>query len=68
MKKFLFEYKYDGALWGFEILAENADEAEKRVNALRWAKIQGEVMLKIPHYKTIWQGIAAPFVNAFKSW
>ncbi len=68
MKKYLFEYEFEGATYGFDMVAENADEAEKRVNALRWARIQGEIMFKVPHYKTIWQIITTPFVNAFKSW
>jgi hypothetical protein len=46
-QRYLFEYHYDNAEWGFEIMARSAGEAKERVKQLARAKYQGEVKLKL---------------------
>jgi hypothetical protein len=47
-QRYLFEYKFDGAEWGIEIVATNPAEARERLKAISWAKYKGEVFAKIP--------------------
>lgn len=47
-KKYLFTYQYDGASWGFEILAKSPEDAKARVAKLMFATYDGEVMAKLP--------------------
>ena len=44
----LFEYRFDNAHWGLEIVAANPAEAEARMKALAWAHYRGEVVAHIP--------------------
>lgn len=46
--RYLFEYRFGGAEWGFEIVASSAEEARERLNALTWARYQGQIKAKIP--------------------
>jgi hypothetical protein len=46
-QRYLFEYNFDGATWGFDIMARSPEEAKERIKALTWAKYQGEVKLKL---------------------
>lgn len=47
-KTYLFSYTHDNAEWGFEIQAENEDDAKLRVSKLMYAKYDGELAMKIP--------------------
>ena len=47
-KKYLFDYRYGGAEWGIEIEAKDPQEARERLNALAWARYQGEIVTKVP--------------------
>lgn len=44
----LFSYSFDGAIWGFSIMAKSEDDAKHRLKALAWAKYDGEIMARIP--------------------
>lgn len=46
-KTYLFEYRHNGARWGFEIKARDREDAEARLKALAWAKYQGEGVAKL---------------------
>ncbi len=48
MRRFLFEYPFDGGQYGFEIIAADEAEAKARLMALPWAKYQGEIFAKMP--------------------
>lgn len=48
MKVWLFEYEFEGELWGFGVPAETSIEAVSRVCAMGSAQIQGEVAEKVP--------------------
>lgn len=47
-KKYLFEYRYDGDLYGFDVLAESPEEAKGKVSAMGLARYCGEIKLTIP--------------------
>jgi len=46
--RYLFEYRYDEAEWGIEIVAKSPEEARERISALTWATYKGEIARKIP--------------------
>jgi hypothetical protein len=46
-KRYLFEYRHDGAEWAMEISARDLDDAKARLKALPWAKYQGEVFATV---------------------
>ena len=48
MSRFLFEYPFEGAEWGFEIEASSPEDARDRLKALAWARYKGEVMATVP--------------------
>ena len=48
MKTYLFSYPYKSAQWGFELQADSFEDAEARLKALGWAKLDGELQAKIP--------------------
>lgn len=48
MRRFLFEYRFRGEVYGFEIIAADATEAGERIKALPWAQYKGEIFAKVP--------------------
>ncbi len=46
-KDYLFEYRFEDALWGITIKARSADEAHQRVSALTWAQYRGEIFATV---------------------
>lgn len=48
MKQYVCSYHYNGAQWQIEIMAENHEDAEARLHAMRMATVDGEVVLKVP--------------------
>jgi len=59
MKTYLFSYSYQGAESVFEIRAESAEDAKRRVMRLQHATLDGELMAKIPTNRGL-----APFLSA----
>jgi hypothetical protein len=47
-KTYLFSYTHDNAEWGFEIQAEDEEDARLRVSKLMYAKYDGELAMKTP--------------------
>lgn len=47
-KTYLFSYTHNGSEWGFEIQAENEEDARLRVSKLMYAKYDGELAMKVP--------------------
>jgi len=47
-ERHLFEYRFNGAEWGFEIAAASSAEAHERLKALAWAHYKGRVFATIP--------------------
>lgn len=45
--RYLFEYRYGGAEWAFEIIATSPEEARERLKAISWAQYKGEIFAKI---------------------
>lgn len=45
-KRYLFEYRHDGAEWGLEITALSPEDAKARLKVIPWATLKGEVVLK----------------------
>jgi hypothetical protein len=48
VKTYLFSYSYQGADCVFEIRADSADDARKRVARLQYATLDGELVAKVP--------------------
>jgi hypothetical protein len=46
-RKFLFTYRYDGAEYGLDVVAETAEEAKERVRQMSLARYDGEVFASI---------------------
>ena len=44
----LFAYHHGGACWGFEIQAEDPQDAKDRLAKLAYAEYQGEVYARLP--------------------
>lgn len=49
-KTFICSYPFQGGQWGFEIKARSFEEAQARVKAIGWGKVDGELMMKLPGY------------------
>lgn len=47
-KTYLFSYRHDGAQWSFEIPAKDAEDAKTRLARLICAKLDGELVAKLP--------------------
>jgi hypothetical protein len=47
-KTYLFSYTHNNSEWGFEIQAENEEDAKLRVSKMMYAKYDGELAMKIP--------------------
>jgi hypothetical protein len=47
MKRYLFEYRFGDAEYGFEIPANSLAEARERLKALTWARYEGEIKATI---------------------
>lgn len=45
--QYLFEYRHDGSEYGIVISARSPAEARERINALNFARYQGEVQATI---------------------
>ena len=48
LKTFLVSYHHDGADWILEIMARDAADARARLKALPLARIDGELVAKVP--------------------
>lgn len=46
--RYLFEYRYEGATWCFELIATSQADAEARFKALAWAQFKGGPCETIP--------------------
>lgn len=46
-KRFTCSYPFNGSHWGLDLLAADLAEAEARLKALAWAKVDGEVFRHI---------------------
>lgn len=42
-RRFLFEYRHEGAEWALEIRARDLDDAKARLKAMAWAQHRGEI-------------------------
>ncbi len=47
-RQFLLEYFHDGAWWTVTIHATSFEDAQARVEQLRYAKVLGTVEMKVP--------------------
>jgi hypothetical protein len=47
-KTYLFSYTHNNSEWGFEIQAENEEDARLRVSKMMYAKYDGELAMKVP--------------------
>lgn len=47
-KTYLCNYQYEGHKWSIDIVATSFEDAQKRLDALKYAEIVGELKLSIP--------------------
>ena len=52
MKTYLLSYQHEGSTWLLELKAENEQDARKRLSRLQYARLDGELMMKIPTTQT----------------
>lgn len=50
-RRFLFEYRHDGAEWALELWARDLEDAKAKVRAIPWATYRGEIAVsgRIPN-------------------
>ncbi len=56
MKTYLFSYPYKGSRYSLEVSADSAEEAKERVDAIRYAKLDGELQCTLSLAQP-WQAI-----------
>jgi hypothetical protein len=63
-KRYLFEYRHEGAEWALEVVAASPQDARDRLRALAWAHYRGEIQARasIPG-----SGIVSAFLNKIQS-
>lgn len=42
-KRYLFEYRHEGAEWALEVRARDLNDAKARLAALPWSQYRGEI-------------------------
>lgn len=42
-KRYLFDYRHEGAEWSLEIRARDLDDAKARLAAIPWSQYRGEI-------------------------
>jgi hypothetical protein len=47
-REFLFEYRFDGAVYGLPVVAKDVEMARRKISAMSFAIYKGEVATKIP--------------------
>lgn len=48
MKRYLVSYRHDGVQWNIELPASNVDDANRRLGQLVFARMEGEIVAKVP--------------------
>lgn len=46
-KRYLFEYRHENSEWALEVVATSPEDARQRLQALTWARYQGEISAKV---------------------
>ena len=63
-REFLFEYRFDGAVYGLPVVAKDIETARRKVSAMALAIYQGEIYATIPASpRSIWKWLADPIVT-----
>jgi len=63
-KTYLFSYTHNNAEWGFEIQAENEEDARLRVAKLMYARYDGELAMKIPARLSLFPRLLVSLLNS----
>lgn len=63
-KTYLFSYTHDSAEWGFEIQAEDEEDAKLRVSKMMYARYDGELALKIPALPGVFPRLLLMLLNS----
>ena len=48
MRTFLISYNHNGSEWVLELKADNAEDAKARLARLPYARVDGELLAKVP--------------------
>lgn len=61
-RDFLFEYRFDGDVYGMKVVAPDIDTARRKASAMGLAIYKGEIAMTIPASpRGIWRRIRALF-------
>lgn len=66
-KSYLFTYQHDGAEWVFEIQARDEKDAIARKAKIAYARLDGELVAKIPAHVGLFAKAAVTLKNALKT-
>jgi hypothetical protein len=47
-KRYLVSYRHDGGDWNIELPALNLEDARQRLGKLTFARVEGEIVAKVP--------------------
>jgi len=47
-REFLFEYRFDGHLYGLPVVAKDVETARRKISAMTFAIYKGELYARIP--------------------
>lgn len=64
-KTFCVSYRFAGGEWSFEIKARDWAEAEARLKAIGWARIDGEIVATLPGWLPAW---SVALICAVRNW
>lgn len=53
-QEYLFEYRFDGDVYGLPVVAKDRETAERKIGAMVYARYKGEVAAKIPVSPRAW--------------
>jgi hypothetical protein len=67
MKTYLLTYQHDGAEWVIELKAANIQDAQARMAKLAFARLDGELVAKLPASTGPATRLAVWFRNLFSS-
>lgn len=63
MRTYLASYNHEGLRWNLEIQARDWDDAQARLSRISFAKLDGEVVAKIPVPGKAWGGLWSRLSN-----
>lgn len=67
MNLYTASYRYQGQQWCVEFRAESMEDADARLKAMTWGRVDGQIMAKVPAGFQMLANTIAWFGNVFGS-